>query len=357
MGEPAFSDDEELDADDSELLEGFEIESGLVDDVEPRDPATPPPPKARYYCTGADYKDEDGKKLCDHRGPKKWLPPCPKCSRWYDCKLLKSAERDDKMSRYQMTLADMGRVKPMEHHSTGIDEIDQVLGGGVVFGKVILFAGLRGGGKTRVWLQAIEKFATAKQRAAFFSGEDDRDSIVQFCQILKIPPSPHVMVYGNAQGLVVDQAIDRLRHQQVKLLVVDSAQAISHSASEADFRSQEQINKCCAFLQSFARQTKIAVVLIGQINEEGEISGGHALKHGVDVLVRFDPYSIVDENPKSKNYGKLIPGSENLRMLWIDGKSRQGGAGIKTYMEMDESAGGSLKPVSKRLLNRISKQL
>ena len=342
-----MSDDSDLDFDlnDDDLVEGFEIESGLVESSQAREVVED---RLHFYCAGADYKSDDGRKLCEHRAARRWCPPCPGCGCWYDCRRIKRHQRAE--TRLEMTLADMDKVKRMEYLPTGFDEVDAVLGGGLVAGKVVLFGGRQGGGKTRLLLQICSKFGRAGRRAFFASGEDDRDSVVQFAQGLGLPKSEHVIIHGNEQGLVVDDLIERLRYQKVKLLVVDSAQSIVHSTSKANFRAAEQINRCCMFLTSFARRTKIAVVLIGQLTVENELAGGGTLKHGVDLLVRMDPFPLTDSS------GNPVRGGENVRMIWIDGKSRQGSTNNVAYMDMSDGS-GTLRPLSPKLLKHTSPRL
>lgn len=201
---------------------------------------------------------------------------------------------------------------------------------------------------TRLLLKMASVFAKPAQRVFFSSGEDDRKSVIQFGQTMKLPPSEDVIIHGNVQGLIVDQLVERMRGRKIKLWMLDSAQTVALSTSDADFRSQEQIGKVCAFLSSFARQANLAVILIGQINEQGEMAGGSALKHGVDALVRFDPYPLVDEA------GEPVKGGENVRILWIDGKTRMGSSNARAYLEMSDED-GSLVSLSPRLQRYVSK--
>lgn len=337
-------------------MDPYEDDDGLLDGFDVEDDGVVEKPKHRFYCAGAYRRDDDGRQFCDYRALRAWTGiPCPKCGRWYDCKKLKSWQVwQGSITRHEMTAADMDRVKPMEHHPTGVKELDLVIGGGLVFGKVTLLAGRPGGGKTRFLLQLAASFARQNRRVFFASGEDDRDSIVQFAHTLRqfgstegYPRSDHIFFHGNADGLVIDDLVDRLRYQHVRLLIVDSAQSIMHSDCESDYRTIEQINKCCAFLARFARQTKIAVIIIGQITEQGGMSGGSALKHGVDALVRMDDYDVRDKT------GKIVPGSENVRVLRTQGKIRTGRANVRTFIEMADED-GSFHPLSQQMRQHVS---
>jgi thymidine kinase len=317
-------DDDDEDDDDDDELEGVEAED------------KPKKPRMRFQCGNADRKDREGKPLCKYRSIDRWWGACPGCKRWTACKSLKTEQAASKL---RLNLADAGKVKPMEYISTGIPELDQVLGGGIVLGKTILLGGSKGTGKTTVLLQAANGFASKKRRVYFCSGEDDRDSVVNYAQRLGIT-NPYVDVFGDAKGLDVESIVSDARDIGAKLMIVDSLQVCEKMDVKADIGQVAQLDACINYLTSFAKQKKVAIIVIGHLTKAQEFAGSEKVLHLVDVLLRFDKHPVD------------VDGGDNVRQFWIDGKSRQGATNATALMEMTPTG---LMPLSDRLMRKMSR--
>jgi hypothetical protein len=313
----SFDDSDEPNLD----FDGFDDLDGTGD--EHSDPVESEKP--RYYCAGYARKLPDGTRVCKYKARDPWAGRCPSCGRFYDCKALKRNATE--ISKTRGTLAD--DVEDLQHVPTEIKELDFVMGGGVVYGNVALLGGERGTGKTRMLLRAVDSFAKPGRRAMFISGEDTKQRVQQFAKQLGIK-NPDVEVLGDPQGITIDTLPDLVRGKKIKLAVFDSVQALAYSDRKADFGDPAQVKAVCNYLSAFAKATNIAVIMIGQLNAEGNYAGGEALQHGVDILVRFDKHMLFDEE------GEPVPGSEDLLRLWIDGKSRQGSAKNEAFMVMND---------------------
>jgi DNA repair protein RadA/Sms len=298
-------------------------------------------PPMKYYCAGADRKNEDGEAACKYRSVRRWYGACPECRRWYACKMYKKATE----SRMRLNLGDTSKVKAMKYFSTGLPELDRVLGGGLVLGNTVLLAGSRGTGKSTVLLQAANGFASPKRRVYFASGEDGRDNVVNYAQRLGIT-NPNIDVYGDPRGLDIEEIVSEAQASQARLLIIDSLQVCAMSDVKADVGQVAQLDACTNYITSFAKQKKVAVIVIGHLTKAHEIAGSEKVQHLVDVLLRFDKDPVVDDE------GQLIEGGEMVRKFWIEGKSRQGPETETGLMEMTPTG---LKPLSERLQRKMSR--
>jgi DNA repair protein RadA/Sms len=301
----------------------------------------PPKPVMRFQCAGAERKGEDGVPYCKHKATKRWFGPCPACRRWYACKEIKRAAE----SRMRLNLGETHKVKAMQYLPTGISELDDVLGGGLVAGKTVLLAGEPGAGKTTLVLQIASHFAKPGRHVYVCSGEDDRDSVVHYAQRLGIN-NPNIDVFGDSKGLQIETVINDARDMRSKLLILDSIQVCEYAGSKADVGQSGQIDAVANFITSFGKSQKVCIIVIGHVNKELEIAGTQKLKHLVDVVLRFDKRPFFDDA------GELIEGTEKVREFSLEGKSRQGDETKTALMEMTSKG---LMPLSDMIRRKITR--
>ncbi len=228
----------------------------------------------------------------------------------------------------------MSKVEKQVYHPTGIVELDRVLNGGLLYGKVVFLGGLHGGGKSRLLLQLAGSFAKGDRKVFWISGEDGRDDLVQFALQLGVE-NEHVILEGNPEGIDLDYVLDEARKLRAKLIILDSLQVIALAGTGGDVGKTEMVEAVCQRLTAWAKEHRVSVILIGQLNNSGEYAGGAKVRHLVDLLLRLDPMPVDD-----------VGEGRNTRRLWIDGKSRQGSSNNSAWLVMRDEDGRMVSPSS-----------
>lgn len=204
--------------------------------------------------------------------------------------------------------------------ATGIGEIDDVFGGGLVAGSVNLLAGQPGIGKSTLLLQ-LAYAVSAKQPVLYVSGEESAHQIGLRAERLgTLRPELQLATSSSADDIAATIA-----GGGYKLVIVDSIQAVSCSAIASAAGSVSQISGSTQLLTLAAKQTATAVILVGHVTKEGEIAGPKVLEHVVDVVLQLE--------------GDRYGGFKLLRAA----KNRFGSTNEAGIFEMVE---GGLKPVA-----------
>ncbi len=224
----------------------------------------------------------------------KWSGQCGDCESWNTLvETIVSSTTTPVSPRFQSyagqhaevtTLADV--VPEQETRmSSGITELDRVLGGGTVPGSVVLIGGDPGIGKSTLLLQSLGLVAAMPGIAPLYvSGEESAAQIALRAERLKLNA-------GSLRLLTetdVDRIIDVARRQQAKLLVVDSIQTVYCAESQSAPGSVSQVRESAARLVRFAKQSGTAVYLVGHVTKEGALAGPRVLEHMVDAVLYFE---------------------------------------------------------------------
>jgi DNA repair protein RadA/Sms len=168
--------------------------------------------------------------------------------------------------------------------TTGLTDLDRVLGGGLVPGSVVLLGGEPGIGKSTLWLQAARSMTGRGGQVLYVSAEES---------------ARQVRLRGARLGAVVDEVFllaetdaDRACAEAAALepaaLIVDSIQAVCSEALSAAPGSVAQVRACALAFQRLARQTSVPVVLIGHVTKDGSLAGPKSLEHLVDTVLSFE---------------------------------------------------------------------
>ncbi|HEX2053397.1 MAG TPA: DNA repair protein RadA [Actinomycetota bacterium] len=220
---------------------------------------------------------------CGHRSLQ-WLGRCPDCSAWDSF-----AEEPPLITR-PTTLPAAGGVtvsigsissEPARRTSTGIAELDRVLGGGLVPGSVVLLAGEPGVGKSTLLLQAAAGVEQLGKEVLLVCGEEAIEQVAARAHRLGAPRRT-VLTAETEVGSIVPLL------KQADVVLVDSIQSLRGSQSGGEPGSVAQVRQCAAVLTEAARDTGAALVLVGHITKEGSIAGPRALEHLVDVVLTFE---------------------------------------------------------------------
>lgn len=165
--------------------------------------------------------------------------------------------------------------------SSGIEELNRVLGGGFVPGEVVLLAGEPGIGKSTLLLR-LGINQTPEEEIIYVSGEESPEQIKSRAERLGVR-GENILIMGETQ---VERIVEEAREgNEKKILIVDSIQTLWSEEIEGSPGSISQVKGCTQKLIEVAKKSGIAVILIGQINKEGEIAGPMMLSHMVDCVL------------------------------------------------------------------------
>jgi DNA repair protein RadA/Sms len=209
----------------------------------------------------------------------RWVGRCGQCQAWGTVadRALSVAGAAERAAR-PITEVDAvdGRATP-----SGIDELDRVLGGGLVPGGVVLLAGEPGVGKSTL---ALEVAARAPGTTLYATGEE---TVAQVRQRADRTGSVHDRLYLAAVR-DLDEVLTHAEQVSPSLLVLDSIQTITASGVEGASGSPSQVRGVAAALVSLAKQVGTSVLLVGHVTKDGSVAGPRVLEHLVDVVVMFE---------------------------------------------------------------------
>ena len=226
---------------------------------------------------------------CGHISPK-WLGKCPDCGAWNSF----IEEKKETVTRHTSLLAHLGKsepqplssIKPESGHriSTGINELDRVLGGGVVSGSVILIGGDPGIGKSTLLIQTLSGISERYGSVLYASGEESPEQIKIRADRLSINSGKIILLAETSLESVVNAA----SKLNPKVLVVDSIQTVYAEDITSAPGSVSQVRECASKLMLFAKKSDIPVFIVGHVTKDGSIAGPRVLEHIVDTVLYFE---------------------------------------------------------------------
>ena len=223
---------------------------------------------------------------CGTQSPK-WMGKCASCGAWnsfqeevIDSSVGKSTASVVASATKPMMLSEI-KTDNVTRIKTGIQELDQVIGGGIVPGSVILLGGEPGIGKSTLLLQVAVRL---QKKVLYVSGEESPQQIYLRAQRLQMPTNT-CYIYSETNVAAI---IQEIKNFQPELVIIDSVQTLKHPDIDASPGSVSQIRETSNLLIELAKQSHIPMILIGHINKEGSIAGPKILEHMVDVVLQFE---------------------------------------------------------------------
>ena len=218
----------------------------------------------------------------------KWQGQCPHCTAWNT--LVETIAEKASGSRYQ-SVAESSRLQKLAdveareeaRRPTGIDELDRVLGGGLVTGAVVLIGGDPGIGKSTLLLQALAILGSSCN-AIYVSGEESAQQIALRARRLAVDASSLNLL----AEIQLEKVLSVLSAQKPDVAVIDSIQTIYSEALQSAPGSVAQVRECAAQLTRFAKSSGTALLLVGHVTKEGTLAGPRVLEHMVDTVLYFE---------------------------------------------------------------------
>ena len=233
--------------------------------------------KIEYQCTS-----------CGALHPK-WSGQCGDCEAWNT--LIESiAVKENTNPRFtgfagKSTVQTMTDISLNEEPrtATGIGELDRVLGGGLVYGSVVLIGGDPGIGKSTLLTQTLAELGK-KLKALYVTGEESLQQVTLRARRLGMADDPFSLLTETC----VERIIKLAQQEKPQLMVVDSIQTVYTESLQSAPGNVAQVRESAAQLVRFAKQTNTALFLVGHVTKEGTLAGPRVLEHMVDTVLYFE---------------------------------------------------------------------
>lgn len=222
----------------------------------------------------------------------KWVGKCENCEEWNSLleqqisggkSALSTSERNGNLL-YTTQIKDINTKENDERLKTGFKDVDNVLGGGIVKGSVILVAGQPGIGKSTLLLQ-VSHYVSSHDKVLYVSGEESSSQIKIRAVRLGADSSDHLEFASSTSSNDIAASI---KHGKYDLVIVDSIQTLSMEEISSAPGTVSQITNSANLIIRAAKKYNTAVILVGHVTKEGSIAGPKILEHLVDVVIQFE---------------------------------------------------------------------
>lgn len=238
--------------------------------------------KTAYFCQNCGYESA------------KWLGKCPSCSQWntFVEELIQKDVKKSSSTEWQTYNGDVVTKKTQPLHEvetkstprilTNDQELNRVLGGGIVPGSIVLIAGEPGIGKSTLFLQMGLQLNDVV--TLYISGEESEQQIKMRADRIGMQNENFYLLTETS----TQEIFQEIKKLKPKLIIVDSIQTLESAYIDSSPGSVSQIRECAAEFQQFAKETNTPVFLIGHITKDGSIAGPKLLEHMVDTVLQFE---------------------------------------------------------------------
>lgn len=232
--------------------------------------------KSVYFCNE-----------CGYESPK-WVGKCPGCGAWNTMVEEKVATtkkgKGPGLTARATKPVKLSDIEPLDEPRIHMpsEELNRVLGGGLVAGSLTLIGGEPGIGKSTLLLQNI--LSIRHRTILYISGEESASQLkLRADRLGKVAENTYIYCETN-----LERILDQIEKTEPQLVVVDSIQTIASDNIESAAGSVSQVRECAASLLRYAKQSGVPVILVGHINKEGIIAGPKVLEHIVDTVLQFE---------------------------------------------------------------------
>ena len=232
--------------------------------------------------------------VCNECGAEfpRWQGQCSECKAWNTItEIVVSQTKTSRQSGLgyagqvpsAVTVLNAINVEALPRFSSGISELDRVLGGGIVPGAVMLMGGSPGAGKSTLLLQVMCKLAQ-HITTLYVTGEESLQQVAMRAKRLSLPDDKLLMLAETNVDIVCQLA---LQHKP-KLMVIDSIQVMQLDDIQSAPGSVSQVRECAAALTRFAKQQHISMFIVGHVTKDGSLAGPKVLEHCIDASMMLE---------------------------------------------------------------------
>jgi len=229
--------------------------------------------RIKYICSNCGYESL------------RWLGKCPECDSWntFTEEIIETNKRKPTAYKGILNIKKIDEIEGVEKNriTTGIGELDRVLGGGFIPGSVILLGGDPGIGKSTLAMQAASKI---NDKVLYVTGEESTAQIKSRAERLKIK-SDNFFVLSETDLNIIIASINSLAPS---LVIIDSIQTMYRSDLDNSPGTITQIRECTSQLMEMAKRNQVSVLIVGHVTKEGFIAGPKVLEHMVDTVIQFE---------------------------------------------------------------------
>ncbi len=233
--------------------------------------------KSKYVCQD-----------CGYESPK-WLGKCPSCNEWntfteeiYEKKMGRVISQDIVEAKLEKLVN--VKLEEEERISTDLEELDRVLGGGLVKGSLTLVGGDPGIGKSTLLIQVANNISSKGLKVLYVSGEESAKQIKIRSERLSVK-AQELYLLSETNMEIINNAIENLNPN---ILVIDSIQTVFSPNIESAPGSVSQVREVTSTLMKLAKPREIATFIVGHVTKEGAIAGPRVLEHMVDTVLYFE---------------------------------------------------------------------
>jgi DNA repair protein RadA/Sms len=228
---------------------------------------------------------------CGHETAR-WAGRCPGCGEWNTlvehpgapAAVRGASRRRSGAAVKPVALADV-RADDHRRLSTGIHELDNVLGGGIVPGSLILIGGSPGIGKSTLTTMVVANACASGRKTLYVSAEESAAQIRLRAQRLGSGEALAVPMIAETD---LDAVLATLEHERPDLCVIDSVQTLHNAELASAAGSVAQVREVAAGIMQLAKRRRIAVLLVGHVTKDGSLAGPRVLEHLVDCVLQFE---------------------------------------------------------------------
>lgn len=217
----------------------------------------------------------------------RWVGRCGECQTWGSVEEIGAPKVAEVRASAPTTRAvPIGSVdaQAADRHLTGVEELDRVLGGGLVPGAAVLLAGEPGVGKSTLLLDVAARWAAAGRRTLYVTGEESAAQVRLRATRTDAVEDELYLAAENDLGAILGQ----IEAVEPSLLVVDSAQTVVTAEADGSAGGVSQVRETTGALVRVAKRRGMAVIIVGHVTKEGTIAGPRTMEHLVDVVLTFE---------------------------------------------------------------------
>lgn len=232
--------------------------------------------KSVFFCQNCGYESA------------KWMGQCPSCRQWNTMVEEKVAAKQTGQTRQKPKAEPVSlsavSLKAEDRIRSGIDELDRVLGGGIVRGGLMLVGGDPGIGKSTLMLQLCQKLSEGGLKVLYVSGEESLTQIKMRAE--------RIGSFSDSLKLLcetdIDQVLSAIDKEEPGLVIIDSIQTMFSEESSSSPGSVSQVREVTGTLLKTAKTSQIPIFIIGHVTKEGNVAGPRVLEHMVDTVLYFE---------------------------------------------------------------------